>query len=331
MKTANRRAVCCPSRQGFSLIELLVVIAIIAALAALLLPAIQGAREASRRTTCINNLKQLTLACHNYESSHRTLPSGYVVTTEGIMAIPLTPPLNLPVYPDNGVGATHPEWYWMDNWSWHGLIMPQIGNLNLGVNTKDSKGTPENLAALRVRVPVFECPSMSLGGTEASVPLGNGTTALFQPTNYRGMSGTNLNFTTSPLGIVNDGLMFRESSIRMRDILDGASHTILLIESLYGLWGDGYSAGTRFADDNNDGQPDWGADGNSPSASPSSFDAYLFIQSQALALSPGSWHSDTVICSLADGSTRSLSKTTDFRVLQAMATRSGNERFQMPE
>src|SRR6187200_36566 len=102
-------------RSGFTLIELLVVIAIIAVLIALLLPAVQQAREAARRTQCRNNLKQMGLALHNYESSFNTFPPGYMGTTTDCSMIrnQVTPPGVTPVIVAQG-------------WGWGTFILPYM-------------------------------------------------------------------------------------------------------------------------------------------------------------------------------------------------------------
>src|SRR5262249_492919 len=101
------------AREAFTLIELLVVIAIIAVLIALLLPAVQSAREAARRAQCTNNLKQLGLALHNYESALRVFPSAYIGDPRAIgSAYSVT-------YPDGGINT-------VPGFAWGSLILPYI-------------------------------------------------------------------------------------------------------------------------------------------------------------------------------------------------------------
>jgi prepilin-type N-terminal cleavage/methylation domain-containing protein/prepilin-type processing-associated H-X9-DG protein len=130
-------------RGAFTLIELLIVVGIIAVLIALLLPAIQSAREQARRAQCVNNLLQLGLAMANYTSTHSVLPPG-VVDGKG-------PILNAPS------GYHH---------GWAVQILPFIGQNNIynNFNLKDSVYAPSNMTARDVQVATFLCPSDAATG-----------------------------------------------------------------------------------------------------------------------------------------------------------------------
>jgi prepilin-type N-terminal cleavage/methylation domain-containing protein/prepilin-type processing-associated H-X9-DG protein len=144
--------------RGFTLIELLVVIAIIAVLIALLLPAVQAAREAARRAQCVNNLKQIGLAVHNYESSNTSFPLGGVSTN------------------NFGTWTTN-----VNNYNWRVLILPYMEgtnqantlNFNISMTGDSSIDAFAGYTAWVVVNNVWLCPSDSGGNNGGSRPSGN--------------------------------------------------------------------------------------------------------------------------------------------------------------
>jgi len=187
------------SRNGFTLIELLVVIAIIAILIALLLPAVQQAREAARRTQCKNNLKQIALAMHNYESSNNALPPS--------MAI-------VPTITSNA------------SWSIHGRLLPFMEQVNLYSQIDLSRAWGNFPIISNFRVPGYVCPS----DPKSDRARDTGTNGIFlMPTCYGFNFGTWLvyNPTTGQGG---DGIAFPNSRIRISSITDGTSNTLLASE-----------------------------------------------------------------------------------------------------
>ena len=123
-------------RRAFTLIELLVVIAIIAILVGLLLPSMQKVREAANRTKCQNNLKQIGLAIHNYESANHVLPPGYIATSAYV----------------DGSTDTSP------GWAWGTYILPYLEQNSLYLEF-DLNQPVQNSATIGTLVTAFVCPS----------------------------------------------------------------------------------------------------------------------------------------------------------------------------
>ncbi|MDB5351412.1 MAG: Prepilin-type N-terminal cleavage/methylation protein/prepilin-type [Planctomycetota bacterium] len=196
------------SARAFTLIELLVVISIIGILIALLLPAVQAAREAARRAQCVNNLKQMGLALHNYEGIHQALPSGYVSL----------------------VDATGTELG--PGWGWSAMVLPQIEQTNVfsAVNFSISIEAAGNQTARLVTIAGFHCPSDRVMPSWPAVDRDLLTGAAIReicrlaPSNYVGMNGV------SEPGPDGEGLLFRNSRVAYRDITDGLSQTIAIGE-----------------------------------------------------------------------------------------------------
>jgi prepilin-type N-terminal cleavage/methylation domain-containing protein/prepilin-type processing-associated H-X9-DG protein len=208
------------SRSGFTLVELLVVIAIIGVLVALLLPAVQAAREAARRMQCVNNLKQLGIAIHNYHDTHQTFPSGYIRTSNA------------------------------QGWGWAALALPFIEQGPLHDRLHVTRGNldsvilwpPPDLAAL-IQTPLaaFHCPSDT--GYDANWILppgsrGRGDIAGIQPglSNYKGVAGVlspqhRPGNVTPTVSRDSRGIFFGNSRMRMAYITDGTSNTLAIGEA----------------------------------------------------------------------------------------------------
>ncbi|MEZ6122256.1 MAG: DUF1559 domain-containing protein [Planctomycetaceae bacterium] len=195
--------------RGFTLIELLVVIAIIAILIALLLPAVQQAREAARRTECKNKLKQLGLSMHNYHDVFNKFPGNEVGCVTAA-----------------GGGATN---CW-EGWSGLAMILPYIDQAplynmaNFGFYW-DSTTAPaaQNRTVSRTFLPAFACPSD---------PFARKARTDGAPTSYCLSAGPSSSWHLSMNH--NPGVFSRESSVGIRDIIDGTSNTVMASEVAVG-------------------------------------------------------------------------------------------------
>jgi prepilin-type N-terminal cleavage/methylation domain-containing protein/prepilin-type processing-associated H-X9-DG protein len=202
-RVSNMRS---PDRRGFTLIELLVVIAIIAVLIALLLPAVQAARESAGRAQCTNNLKQLGLGLHNYHQSNNTFPMGVSYT----IGIP-----------------TAGHYYW-GQWSAQALMLPYLeqsalyaaANFNLPLDDGNVIGTQSNSTVNGTVIAMFLCPSDPnagrISGNINSYFLSEGTTAL----------------TPSTTPYQTTGLFTFQLAYAIQSVTDGTSNTVAASEGL---------------------------------------------------------------------------------------------------
>jgi prepilin-type N-terminal cleavage/methylation domain-containing protein/prepilin-type processing-associated H-X9-DG protein len=202
-------------RRGFTLIELLVVIAIIAVLIALLLPAVQAAREAARRVQCVNNLKQIGLALHNYHQTNDCFPMGA----------------------GSGIYLTPGNYLAKEGWSIHAALLPALGEMPLynAINFSWNVDPPNcNTTVFYTQVKEFLCPSdpnaFAIAHDNTS---GNNC--------YFGSIGTTTDIlagaTSSAPSLANvptTGLFAFQQSKKIAAVIDGTSNTVAFAESTVG-------------------------------------------------------------------------------------------------
>jgi prepilin-type N-terminal cleavage/methylation domain-containing protein len=332
---SSKTAAIVARRAAFTLVELLVVIAIIGILVALLLPAVQAAREAARRTSCVNNLKQLGLALHNYHDTYRKLP------------------------PTGLYSATVVS----DDWSVQARLLAFLEQQNL--QDLIQWGLPYTLQAnvARTRIPVLICPS-EVRAQERPDPQPTDPNFAHFPLNYGMNVGTWFVYspTTRSGG---DGLSYPHASFDLAGVVDGTTNTLAFAEvkaytpylrdggnpntlgaPIVAMPTDVSMLGGSFKPDS--GHTEW-VDGRvhqtgvtatfTPnttvphSASGQVFDIDFNSSREGKTITnptyavvtSRSYHSGGVQVTLVDGSSRFVSETIDLSIWRALATRAGGD------
>jgi len=296
---------------GFTLVELLVVIAIIGILVAMLLPAVQAAREAARRTQCANHFRQAGIALHNYNSAQQTFPVG--THTSGFVP---------------GICESTPHPFFYDHFGWAGLILPYMEETD--VYDQFDFSIPSfvwapNFAASATRIETFLCPSDPQDGelisyTGAEPNNGPDPWDDCRQSNMAGVSDSH-DFTCDGVYPQNfpeiDGIMGNLRGCRIRKISDGTSHTLILTEVTGG--GPGSHQSTIWASDN---VIDTFDPINGPNTLPGGLDTSTSSFNHRRT-GPSSYHPGGCNFALADGSVLFLTNDTASEVLWSLTTRAG--------
>ncbi|NBR05862.1 MAG: DUF1559 domain-containing protein [Planctomycetes bacterium] len=308
------------NRKAFTLIELLVVIAIIAILIGLLLPAVQKVRESAARMSCTNKQKQIALALHNYHGTHGVFPmgqpQGYATSAGG------------GVLKDN------------DRSNWAGTILPYLEQTAIGsqLDSLLAAGGNTYTASFSTNIlPVFLCPS-DPANPKIAATAGNpqGFHISFITCNGSGYATT----SADPRGLNLDGIFYGQSKVRLTDISDGTSNTVMVSELIQGndsnptghdvrgrMWNTVH-AGTTFSTiyppnstvgDNTQGY--CGAVPKAPCGAQSSLNAFSLARS---------YHTGGVNMARADASVRFVTNSISPATWLAMGSRNGGEVINEP-
>lgn len=292
---------CQSRRSAFTLVELLVVIAIIGVLVAVLLPAVQYAREAARLSSCRNNLKQIGLALQQYEGVHKAYPPSSTTFIE------------------NGIWSQQPEQYHLHSWA--SLILPQLeqDNLHERIDYHQSSLAAGNRVAAATVISLYRCPSF-VGAPFTAEPRYLALGSSYAIRNYVAIGGTSVeNLWKQP-----DGAIYPQSPTRPRDITDGLSHTLFIAETREqdaAVWIDGSTASvsTLIYDDASSNFSDFVA----------ALDYTPYYPSGGQGIDclwgPSSRHNAGAFHLLGDGSVQFIHDQVDVRVYVSLTTRAGRE------